>query len=51
MRAYMAASQIGLLAGLLLAPALLTGLPMSAVIALCGLVTLALGTEGLRRYA
>jgi len=50
-RAYMAASQVGLLAGLLLAPVLLTSLPMGTVIALCGLLTLALGAEGMRRYA
>jgi len=50
-RAYMAASQAGLLAGLLLAPALLTVLPTAAVVALCGIVTLALGAEGFRRYA
>ena len=50
-RSYIAASQIGLVAGLLLAPALLTGLPMSMVIALCGLMTFALGAEGIRRYA
>ena len=50
-RAFIAASQLGFLLGLLLAPALLGLLPLSLVVALCGAPSLAFGAVGLRRYA
>lgn len=50
-RAFIAASQLGFLLGLVLAPALLGLLPLSSVVALCGVPSLAFGAVGLRRYA
>ncbi len=48
-RAKMASSQSGVLAALVLAPVLVTVLPLTGVIALCGVVVLGIGVEGLRR--
>ena len=50
-RAFIATNQLGLLLGLVLAPALLALLPLSFVVALCGVPSLAFGAVGLRRYA
>ena len=50
-RAFIAASQGGLLFGLVVAPALLGLLPLPLVVALCGAPILAFGVVGLRRYA
>ena len=49
-RAMMAGSQLGLLAALLLAPALLAVLPLPVVIAACGAAILGCGVVGLRRF-
>jgi len=49
MRAMMASSQAGVLAALVLAPVLVGVLPLAGVIALCGVVVLGIGVEGLRR--
>ncbi len=50
-RAFIAASQAGLLLGLVAAPVLLWLLPLPAVVALCGGAILVIGMVGLRRYA
>ncbi len=50
-RAFIAASQGGLLLGLVVAPALLGLLPLPLVVALCGAPIIAFGVVGLRRYA
>ncbi len=50
-RAYIAANQLGFLLGLVIAPALLGVLPMSIVVALCGVPYLLFGAVGLRRHA
>ena len=50
-RAFIAASQLGFLLGLLLAPALLGLLPMPSVVALCGVPSIVFGVVGLRRHA
>lgn len=50
-RAYIAANQVGFLLGLVITPALLGVLPVSAVVALCGTPGIVLGAVGLRRYA
>jgi len=49
-RAMMAGSQLGLLAALLLAPALLAVLPLAGVMAVCGVAILGCGVVGLRRF-
>ena len=50
-RAFIAASQLGFLLGLVLAPALLGLLPTAPVVALCGGPSFVFGVVGLRRYA
>lgn len=50
-RAFIAASQLGFLLGLVAAPALLGLLPVPAVVALCGAPSIVFGVVGLRRYA
>ncbi len=49
-RAFIAANQGGLLFGLVIAPALLGLLPLSAVVTLCGAPIIIFGVVGLRRY-
>ena len=49
-RAYMVGSQTGLLAALVLAPALLAVLPLPGVIAVCGVAILGCGVVGLQRF-
>jgi len=49
-RAFMAASQIGMLIALVLAPALIAALPLPGVIGVCGALILVIGLVGLRRF-
>ena len=49
-RAFMAASQIGMLIALVLAPALIAALPLAGVTGLCGVLILGIGLVGLRRF-
>ena len=51
MRAYMAATSAGVLAGMLLAPGLITAAGVVSVIAACGALILGLGLLGLWRFA
>lgn len=50
-RAFLAATQLGFLFGLVIAPALLGLLSTSLVVALCGVPSFVFGVLGLRRYA
>lgn len=49
-RAFMAVNQVGMLVTLVLAPALIAALPLPGVVGLCGLLILAIGLVGLRRF-